>query len=73
MNILFYENYREKVIIDFINEFNMIGGIPKVFWFGEDAGYNILVMELLNENLEEMYNRKLKRDFTMMTILLLSD
>ncbi|CDW86543.1 casein kinase i isoform delta-like protein [Stylonychia lemnae] len=48
-------------------------GIPRVYWYGEDAGFNILVMELLNENLEEMYNRKLKREFNMMTILLLSD
>ena len=30
-------------------------GIPKVHWYGEEAGYCILVMELLNENIEEIF------------------
>eukprot|EP00347_Sterkiella_histriomuscorum_P022972 403336441 len=48
-------------------------GIPKVYWYGEEAQYHILVMELLNENIEEMFNRKVKREFNLMTILLMTD
>lgn len=32
-------------------------GIPRVHWYGEDAGCCIMVMELLNENIEEVFTR----------------
>jgi hypothetical protein len=36
---------------------NGIGGIPKVYWFGEEGGCLILVMERLGDNIEEIYDR----------------
>jgi hypothetical protein len=48
-------------------------GIPKLFWFGEEAGSNILVMELLDANIEELFNKTNRRKFTTMTILLIID
>ena len=34
-----------------------IVGIPKVYWYGEEGGNNIMAMELLNENIEEIYTK----------------
>ena len=48
-------------------------GIPKIYWYGEEAGYAILVMELLDRNIEEIYHKNHNRKFTSMTILLLID
>lgn len=31
-----------------------VEGIPKIYWYGEEAGSNILVMELLDSNIEEL-------------------
>lgn len=39
----------------------LIVGIPRVYWYGEEAGSNILVMELLDYNIEEIFNKQLKR------------
>lgn len=33
-------------------------GIPKVYWLGEEAGYNILVMQKLSVNLEDHHKSK---------------
>lgn len=39
-----------------ISIMHVIVGIPKVFWYGEEAGSNVLVMELLDKNVEEMFS-----------------
>jgi hypothetical protein len=52
---------------------SFIVGIPKVYWYGEEAGCCIMVMELLNENIEEIFSRQYKRKLTLMTILLIID
>ena len=51
----------------------IVVGIPKVHWYGEEAGSNILVMELLDYNLEEIFSKQLKRQFSLMTVLLIVD
>ena len=48
-------------------------GIPKLHWYGEEAGSNILVMELLDSNIEELLQKAKWRKFTTMTILLIID
>lgn len=50
-----------------------IVGIPKVHWYGEEAGSNILVMELLDSNIEELFQKSKWRKFSTMTILLIID
>ena len=43
-------------------------GIPKIYWYGTEGDYNILVMELLGPSLEELFidcNKK----FTLETTL----
>ncbi|MES1919936.1 hypothetical protein MHBO_001680 [Bonamia ostreae] len=47
-------------------------GIPKIFWYGNEGGYNILVIELLGRNLEQMFD-KCRRRFTLKTLLMLAD
>ncbi len=50
----------------------MLDGIPCVYWFGQENGFNILVMELLEKSLETVYTEQ-KRHFSMTTILLIAD
>jgi hypothetical protein len=44
-----------------------------VYWYGEEAGFNMMAMELLNQNIEELFTKKYKYHFSLMTILLLVD
>jgi len=52
----------------------MVGGagIPKLFWYGQSCGYNIMAMELLGPSLEDMYNR-CERNFSLETVIRLAD
>lgn len=47
-------------------------GIPRVFWFGRDGGYNVLVLERKGYNLEQLFN-KCHRRFSLKTVLMLTD
>ncbi|XP_062040379.1 casein kinase I-like [Lepus europaeus] len=47
-------------------------GIPRIKWFGQDRGYNALVMDLLGPSLEDLFNF-CSRKFTMKTVLMLAD
>jgi serine/threonine protein kinase len=46
-------------------------GIPQMFWFGVAGEYNTLVMELLGQNLEDLFSFCTK-NFTLKTILLIA-
>lgn len=46
-------------------------GIPQMFWFGVSGEYNTMVMELLGQNLEDLFNF-CTRNFTLKTILLVA-
>lgn len=46
-------------------------GVPSVKWFGELADKNLLVMELLGQSLEDLFNY-CDRTFSLKTILLLA-
>jgi hypothetical protein len=49
----------------------LLVGIPKVYYFGEEGGSYIIVMELLADNVEDIFTKQNKRQFTLMTALLL--
>ena len=46
-------------------------GIPQMHWFGIAGEYNSMVMELLGQNLEDLFNF-CTRNFTLKTLLLIS-
>lgn len=47
-------------------------GIPKVYYFGREGSYHILVMELLGESLEDLFNA-CNRRFSLQTTLILAE
>ncbi|XP_037011872.2 casein kinase I-like [Artibeus jamaicensis] len=47
-------------------------GIPRIWWYGQEKDYNVLVMDLLGPSLEDLFNF-CSRSFTMKTILMLAD
>jgi serine/threonine protein kinase len=47
-------------------------GIPNLSWFGQEGDYNVLVMDLLGQNLEELVN-SCNRKFSVKTVLLIAD
>jgi hypothetical protein len=46
-------------------------GIPQMHWFGVAGEYNTMVMELLGQNLEDLFQFCTK-NFTLKTILLVA-
>ena len=48
-----------------------LAGIPQMNWFGVAGEYNTMVMELLGQNLEDLFNFCTK-NFTLKTILLIA-
>jgi serine/threonine protein kinase len=49
-----------------------VQGVPKVFWYGQEAGFNILIMQRLGPSIDEMHKQE-GREFSMMTLLLIVD
>lgn len=45
-------------------------GIPKVYWWGTEHDYNILVMDLLGPSLDALF-AKAKHRFSLKTVLML--
>ena len=47
-------------------------GVPTLYWSGQEADYNIMVMELLGQNLQELLD-VCKVSFSLKTVLILAD
>ena len=47
-------------------------GIPNLYWCGPQGNYNILIMDLLGQSLEDLFNY-CKRKFTLKTTLMVAD
>lgn len=46
-------------------------GIPKVYWSGREGDYNVLVMDLLGDSIEDCFN-KCKRKLSLKTVLMIA-
>jgi len=47
-------------------------GIPVLHWFGQEAGLNVMVIDLLGPNLEDLFNL-CQRKFSLKTVIMLAD
>lgn len=55
-----------------LNQLSSGVGIPKVRYSGEEAGHNVMVMDLLGPSLEDLFNF-CQRSFSLKTVLLLAE
>jgi serine/threonine protein kinase len=44
--------------------------VPKVYYYGESAGFHIMIMEMLGESLEKLFTR-CDRKFSLKTVIML--
>jgi casein kinase 1 epsilon len=48
-------------------------GFPKLLWFGREADFNLMVVELLGENLEDLMKVMNGRRFSLPTVINIAD
>lgn len=48
-------------------------GFPKLFWYGREGDFNLMVIELLGENLEDLMKTMSGKRFTTFTVLNIVD
>jgi casein kinase 1 len=47
-------------------------GIPNILWFGVEGDFNVMIMDLMGESLEDLFNL-CSRKFSLKTVLMLAD
>jgi len=63
--------YANTVVVKSVS-YRCTAVVPNVRWFGTEAGYNIMVMDLLGPSIEDVFNTCGRR-FTLKTVLMLAD
>jgi hypothetical protein len=48
-------------------------GFPKLFWYGREGDYNMMVIELLGDNLEDLMKSVVGKRFSVLTVLNIAD
>lgn len=51
---------------------SMTKGFPRIYFWGEERGHRILIMDYLGPSVEEMFER-FQRKFSLKTVLMLAD
>jgi hypothetical protein len=48
-------------------------GYPKLYWYGREGDYNLMVIELLGDNLEDLMKNSSGKRFSVLTVLNIAD
>jgi hypothetical protein len=48
-------------------------GFPKLYWYGREGDYNLMVIELLGDNLEDLMKNSANKRFSVLTVLNIAD
>jgi hypothetical protein len=48
-------------------------GYPKLYWYGREGDYNLMVIELLGDNLEDLMKNTTGKRFSVLTVLNIAD
>ena len=59
--------------VNIVSLYFCLVGFPKLFWYGREGDFNLMVIELLGENLEDLMKTVSGKRFTTFTVLNIVD